>query len=147
MITVLTKGQAVKRTGKTANGWSRIEVGGVTGYVYSDYLSTSKNSSGSDDDNDSSSGATISGYILPKSNSKNYTADELSGLSKSELRLARNEIYARHGRKFTDASLQKYFESCTWYKGTIDAAAFDANVSSYLNSYELANLDLIKSLE
>lgn len=146
VITVLTKGQAVTRTGKTANGWSRIEVGGVTGYVYSDYLSTSKNSSSSDDD-DSSSGGTISGYILPKSNSKNYTADELSGLSKSELRLARNEIYARHGRKFTDASLQKYFDSCTWYKGTIDAADFDANVSSYLNSYELANLDLIKSLE
>lgn len=146
VITVLSKGQSVKRTGKTANGWSRIEVGGITGYVYSDYLSTSKNSS-DNTDNNSGSGTVVSGYILPKSNSKNYTADELSGLSKSELRLARNEIFARHGRKFSDESLQNYFNSCSWYKGTIDPATFDANVTSYLNSYELANLDLIKSLE
>lgn len=146
VITVLSKGQSVKRTGKTANGWSRIEVGGITGYVYSDYLSTSKNSSNNNDDDDST-GSTISGYILPKSNSKTYTASELSGLSKSDLRLARNEIFARHGRKFNDESLQNYFNSCSWYKGTIEPATFDANMTSYLNSYELANLDLIKSLE
>lgn len=145
VINVLTKNQSVKRTGITANGWSRIEVGGVTGYVYSDYLSTSKNSSNKNDNDDDT--AVISGYILPKSNSKTYTADELDHLSSSELRLARNEIFARHGRKFNDKGLQDYFNSCSWYKGTIEPATFDAKLESYLNSYELANLDLIRSLE
>ncbi|MCC8183109.1 MAG: SH3 domain-containing protein, partial [Clostridiales bacterium] len=144
VVTTLTKGQAVTRLGTTSNGWSKITVGGVTGYVYSSYLSTS--SSGSSGSSDSGS-ATVTGYILPYSNSKYYTASELSGLSKSQLRLARNEIYARHGRKFTDSDLQSYFNSCTWYSGTVDAATFDANVSSYLNSYEVANLSLILELE
>lgn len=145
VVTTLTKGRAVTRLGTTSNGWSKITVGGVTGYVYSSYLTTS--SSSSSDSSDSSGSTTVTGYILPYSNSKYYTASELSGLSKSQLRLARNEIYARHGRKFTNSDLQAYFDSCSWYSGTIDAATFDANVSSYLNSYELANLKLIVELE
>ncbi len=145
VVTTLTKGQAVTRLGTTSNGWSKITVGGVTGYVYSSYLTTS--SSSSSGSSDSSGSTTVTGYILPYSNSKYYTASELSGLSKSQLRLARNEIYARHGRKFTDSDLQAYFNSCSWYSGTIDAATFDANVSSYLNSYELTNLKLIVELE
>lgn len=145
VVTTLTQGQAVTRLGTTSNGWSKITVGGVTGYVYSGYLTTS--SSGSSDSSDSSGSTTVTGYILPYSNSKYYTASELSSLSKSQLRLARNEIYARHGRKFTDSDLQSYFDSCSWYSGTIDAATFDANVSSYLNSYEIANLELIVELE
>ncbi|MCD7760464.1 MAG: SH3 domain-containing protein, partial [Clostridiales bacterium] len=145
VVTTLTKGQAVTRLGTTSNGWSKVTVGGVTGYVYSGYLSTS--SSGSSDSTITVGTATVTGYILPYSNSKYYTASELSGLSKSQLRLARNEIYARHGRKFTDSDLQSYFNSCSWYSGTIDAATFDANISSYLNSYEIANLSLIVELE
>ncbi|MCC8128374.1 MAG: SH3 domain-containing protein [Clostridiales bacterium] len=145
VVTTLTKGQSVTRLGTTSSGWSKVTVGGVTGYVYSSYLSTS--SSGSSDSTITVGTATVTGYILPYSNSKYYTASELSGLSKSQLRLARNEIYARHGRKFTDSDLQSYFNSCSWYSGTIDAATFDANVSNYLNSYEIANLSLIVELE
>ena len=86
-------------------------------------------------------------YILPDSATRNYTKSELSSLSSSQLRLARNEIYARHGRKFNDKSLQDYFNNCSWYSGTVDPATFDANINSYLNSYELANLKLIKEVE
>ena len=145
VVATLTKGQAVERIGTTANGWSQIKVGSTTGYVYSDYLSTSKDG-GSGNNNNSGSGKS-GGYILPDSGTRNYTKDELKSLSKSQLRLARNEIYARHGRKFNTADLREYFESKSWYSGTIDAATFDANVSSYLNSYELANLKLIQELE
>jgi len=149
VINALTKGQSVKRIGTTSNGWSKIEVGGVTGYVYSDYVSTSKNSSDTDEEDSGNSGGSSVryGYILSESNSRKYTASELSGMSKSDLRLARNEIFARHGRKFNDKGLQDYFNSCSWYKGTVEPATFDANLEGYLNSYELANLDLIRSLE
>jgi uncharacterized protein YgiM (DUF1202 family) len=148
VLTTLSKGQKVSRTGTTSNGWSKVKVGDVTGYVYSDYLSSSKDGGKKSTDSTSGSGSkTNSGYILPNSDSHIYTDSELSKLSKSQLRLARNEIYARHGRKFNDKSLQDYFNSCSWYKGTVDAATFDANVLSYLNDYEVANLSAIASAE
>ncbi|HLM54497.1 MAG TPA: YARHG domain-containing protein, partial [Pyrinomonadaceae bacterium] len=40
----------------------------------------------------------------------------LKGLSLHELRLLRNEVYARHGKVFKDRWLQKYFQSFDWYK-------------------------------
>ncbi len=40
----------------------------------------------------------------------------LHGLSLHELRLLRNEIYARHGRSFRAAWLQQYFWSQPWYE-------------------------------
>src|SRR6266496_1400416 len=39
----------------------------------------------------------------------------LHGLSLYELRLLRNEIYARHGRMFRAAWLQQYFDTQPWY--------------------------------
>jgi len=33
-----------------------------------------------------------------------------------DLRLLRNEIFARYGRVFTDSSLQSYFAQKSWYK-------------------------------
>ena len=72
------------------------------------------------------------------------TAEDLSGLSPSRLRLARNEIYARHGRRFSDPALQRYFDSLSWYNGTIEPSDFNDNV---FNSYERANCILIIDYE
>lgn len=44
------------------------------------------------------------------------TADMLKGLGLYELRLLRNEIYARRGRRFRTAWLAEYFSSQPWYK-------------------------------
>lgn len=44
----------------------------------------------------------------------------LKGLSLHELRLLRNEIYARHGREFRAAWLQQYFWSQPWYEQNQD---------------------------
>ena len=79
-------------------------------------------------------------YVLPESDSEFLSMEDLEGLSAEECRLARNEIYARHGRLFTDEKLQEYFYSLDWYEGTVDADEFDDSV---LNEYETANRDLI----
>jgi len=42
--------------------------------------------------------------------------DMLNGLFIEDLRVMRNEIYARHGRIFKDRELQKYFSEQPWYK-------------------------------
>lgn len=87
---------------------------------------------------------TYSDYVLPESASRLYSAEELSGLSSNDLFIARNEIYARHGRIFTNPTLQQYFSGKSWYSGTIAPENFD---SSVLNSYERQNVETILSVE
>ncbi|MCM3871720.1 MAG: YARHG domain-containing protein [Pyrinomonadaceae bacterium] len=48
------------------------------------------------------------------------TEQMLKGLSLHELRLLRNEIYARHGRTFRAVWLQQYFWSQPWYEENAD---------------------------
>ena len=85
-----------------------------------------------------------SDYILPDSDSRYLTDSEVRGLSANELMLARNEIYARHGRKFKDSGLQDYFNSKSWYRGTVDPDDFSMDV---FNEYENKNLELIQKYE
>lgn len=81
-------------------------------------------------------------YIFEDSNSRYLTNSDLYGLSSEELRYARNEIYARHGRRFKDEQLQSYFNSKSWYQGYRDEIP-----DSELNAVEIANRDLISSFE
>lgn len=83
-------------------------------------------------------------FILPESNSRYLTYDDLNGLDKSALRLARNEIYARHGRLYETEDLNAYFNSKSWYFGYISGEDFDDSV---FNEYEKANLELIIAAE
>lgn len=84
------------------------------------------------------------GFILPDSDSRYYSAEEISGLTKEELRIARNEIYARRGRIFSDSGLRTYFEGKDWYHGSIEAGRFS---DDQLNDFEKKNRDLIKARE
>ncbi len=81
------------------------------------------------------------GYILPTSSSQYLTETDLEGLSSYELRIARNEIYARHGRTFQDSELQAYFDSQPWYQPNPD---FD---DSQLSDCERENVNFIKEHE
>lgn len=83
-------------------------------------------------------------YILPDSAKRKLKKSDLKGLSKEELRIARNEIYARHGRMFDDKKLQKYFDSQSWYEGTVHASEFSEDV---LSSVEKKNVAFIKQFE
>lgn len=94
-----------------------------------------------------SEGISPDDYILPECDMRKYTLDELSILSDAELRLARNEIYARHGRMFTADDLKSYFSLKTWYTPIYSASEFDAMGDSMLNEFEIANRNLIGSLE
>ena len=83
-------------------------------------------------------------YILPGSDSRYLSDGDVNWMTSDMLRLARNEIYARHGRIFDSADLNEYFNSQSWYFGMYTADEFD---ESWLNKYEKANLNLIKSYE
>jgi hypothetical protein len=51
----------------------------------------------------------------PDQMSRYLTSAELNGCTCWELRILRNEIYARHGRKFKSEDLQDYFFAQPWY--------------------------------
>lgn len=81
-------------------------------------------------------------YILDGSDSGFFTSGIVDGFSAFECRLARNEIYARHGKIFKDEALQIYFNNCTWYTPQYDDVS-----DSMLNEWELANIDMIVNYE
>lgn len=84
-------------------------------------------------------------YLLPSSQYTKLTKSDLEGLSKEELRIARNEIYARHGRIFNDAELQEYFDAQEWYEGYIEPEDFVD--SEELSEVERRNAKFIQKYE
>lgn len=84
-------------------------------------------------------------YVLYNSDREYLDISEIEQLSDFELRIARNEIYARHGRLFRDSQLQSYFNDCSWYEGKIEPDEFDED--EYLNEFEKYNRDLILGCE
>lgn len=83
-------------------------------------------------------------YILPNSDKSYISYSDLYGLSQNEVMLARNEIYARHGRKFKTDSIREYFETKTWYEPYINPDDFSESV---FNVYEKENINTIVNYE
>lgn len=86
-------------------------------------------------------------YILPECSTRYYSKAELETLDDKQLYLARNEIYARLGRKFKSDELAQYFGRKTWYRPQYEPSVFDAKGDGVFNPYELANRNLIVSIE
>lgn len=83
-------------------------------------------------------------YILPDSDTIKLTSDQVKELSNDDLNIAKNEMYARHGRIFEDGFLSSYFQGTTWYKPTTQAADFNDSV---FNSVEVYNLQVLTKEE
>lgn len=84
----------------------------------------------------------FSEYIIEGSDSGYFDESYLYGFSADECRLARNEIYARHGKIFKDATLQDYFNNCSWY-----TPLYDEVPESMLNQWEIENVKTIVGYE
>lgn len=86
-------------------------------------------------------------YVLPESNVRRIEESELYGLSEWECCIARNEIYARHGRIFRDEEIAAYFASMPWYSPQVEPDVFDATASGRLPEIEMYNVDVIVQYE
>ena len=82
-------------------------------------------------------------YILPYSNTRYLTEEDVKGLGKDEIRIALNEIYARHGRIFQSEDLNAHFSSKSWYEPKYSAEEFSAVESSIMNDYEKKNIEFL----
>ena len=83
-------------------------------------------------------------YLFEDANQRYLTQADVNGLTAQAACYAKNEIYARRGRKFNSVELQEYFGSKSWYNGTIDPASF---TGSQFNDYELKNIEILKNKE
>lgn len=72
---------------------------------------------------------------------RKLTYSDISSLSKAQLRILRNEIYARHGYIFKSADLKSHFSKFSWYKPLY------GDVTSKMSAIEKYNAAFIKKYE
>lgn len=78
----------------------------------------------------------------PQASYKVLTEKDLKGIKKQELKIMRNEIYARYGFAFKPGGdMDTYFKAQEWYTREYD------NVDTFLTEIEIKNLGLIKTME
>jgi hypothetical protein len=67
--------------------------------------------------------------------------DDLANLSRRDLRILRNTVYARKGRDFVSAGLREYFGAKSWYQRDDDYS------DKKLSAVDWKNIKLIASVE
>lgn len=70
------------------------------------------------------------------------TYDDIRNYDRGQVRVLKNSIYARHGRKFKDANLRAYFKKQAWYN-----PRYDEVPAKDFNKYENANIAFLKKYE
>lgn len=81
-------------------------------------------------------------FIIPDSSDRYLTEYDLSGLTKDQLEIARNEIYARHGYQFQQQKMINYFNNQSWYVKSNKKVTTDD-----LSELEYANVVFIQKFE
>ena len=90
----------------------------------------------------SNSGFFASGAGLYPEGSQRYLSEgDVAYLSKRDLKIMRNEIFARHGYIFKTNDMMQYFNSQSWYKPLYN------DVTNSLSEMEVDNVNFIKRYE
>lgn len=77
--------------------------------------------------------------VIPDSSIRQLTTADVQNLSPGQIRIARNEIYARRGRIFRDPALRAHFARYSWYRPVADEVE--------LSPIETANVNLLQEAE
>ena len=86
-------------------------------------------------------GAQLAGYNGIYANDPALSPARVAAWPTAQLRIKRNEIYARYGRRFKSADLNKHFGAQSWYRVS------DSYSDALLTKNDKANVALIKSFE
>ena len=99
----------------------------------------------SDDEGEEDEESDYSGedYIFPDSSDKEISKSDIENLSNEDLRIAINEIYARHGYTFpNNEEMRNYFQGQDWYEADSD---MDDQKKVKMSKTEKKNLDKMAS--
>jgi len=78
----------------------------------------------------------------PQASIRLLSTEELKDMSENDLKIMRNEVFARYGYKFkTGGKMDSYFQQQDWYKQQHD------NVNDFLTELEKENIKLIRQIE
>jgi hypothetical protein len=77
----------------------------------------------------------------PDASSRVLDEEDVNNLTKEELEVMRNEIYARHGYSFKDKAMRAYFDTTAWY------VPMGIDIRQNLTDIEVQNIDLIYTYE
>jgi len=102
-------------------------------------LDMQKNSQGSVNNEGNSSAGNSS--IYPVASERYLNSDDVNNLTGWELKIMRNEIFARHGYIFKTEEMRNYFMYEKWYVPRYE------NVDGMLSDVEKKNIELIKRYE
>lgn len=80
----------------------------------------------------------------PEGSTRVLLPSEITMHPRSELRLMRNEIFARHGYRFSSPDLVKYFNHELWYEMDNDP---DVNNKTHFSAIEAINISMIRAAE
>ncbi|MBO83960.1 MAG: hypothetical protein CL927_01260 [Deltaproteobacteria bacterium] len=83
----------------------------------------------------------LSGYNGIYASGRSLTPADVALWSPAEMRIKRNEVYARYGRAFQSADLQKHFGATSWY------SVVPTYSDSVLTPTDKANVALISAFE
>ncbi len=97
--------------------------------------STPKSTSSSSSSTTNSTNSTD--YIISDSSTREISKSELINLTPWQLKVARNEIYARHGRPFVHKDLQCYFATKNWYS---EDPNYNVSSISYVENKNIATI-------
>lgn len=87
-------------------------------------------------------------YVLPDSDSRYLTRDDVSNLTLRGVNYAKNEIYARYGRDFKSQELKDFFASRYWYSVSYSLSdETDKKITDMFNEYEKENSRFLASIE
>ena len=86
-------------------------------------------------------GTFTSGRKYPQVSKEYLEASSLASYSKDELKIMRNEIFAVHGYVFKSEPVKSHYSAMRWYKPQFE------NVDDLLNSFEKANVKIIRQVE
>lgn len=81
------------------------------------------------------------------SNVRYMSKSELQEYGTDQLWIARNEVFARHGRGFRDPDLQNYFNGKAWYVYRYSPDEWDAYHSGDLDDIERKNVAIMMEIE
>lgn len=79
-------------------------------------------------------------FLIPDSHIRELTQEDIRAFSLEEIKLAKNEIFARHGYIFNTESIQQYFDSKSWYEKDLD-------YKGELSEVEAFNVNLLEDNE
>ncbi len=86
---------------------------------------------------------TQSQYILP-TDTRAITREDLEGFDREMSYMAINEIYARHGKIFSDSFMQEYFENQSWYKPVTEDSS---EITPLFSELERENLHVLTAYQ